>query len=81
MDQSKSMGNGPFVGSTPASSKPYLANGVCKEKPIGFPSNDTSFPSGGSPSLHLPLVVVLNLICLFSESIWFYCFSTEKYCV
>lgn len=62
MDRSKSMGNGPLVGSTPASSKPYLANGVCKEKPIGFPSNDTSFPSGGSPSLHLPLVVVLNLI-------------------
>lgn len=70
-DASKSVENG-AVGSLSASSKPSLANGVCKERPISSPSNDNSIPSGGLPSLHLPVVVVFHLICLFSDSIWFW---------
>ncbi|XP_062020451.1 serine/threonine protein phosphatase 2A 55 kDa regulatory subunit B beta isoform-like isoform X1 [Rosa rugosa] len=57
VDQSKSSGNGPVVDSMPEISKPYLANGVCKDKPISFPSNDSSIPSGGFPSLRMPVVV------------------------
>lgn len=53
-DASKSVENG-AVGSLSASSKPSLANGVCK-RPISSPSNDNSIPSGGLPSLHLPVV-------------------------
>lgn len=71
MDASKSVENG-AVGSLSASSKPSLANGVCKERPISSPSNDNLIPSGGLPSLHLPVVVVFHLICLFSDSIWFW---------
>lgn len=69
MDQSKSLGNGPVVDSTPEISKPYLANGVCKDNHISFPSNDTSIPAGGFASLRMPVVVVLNLVCLFSEAL------------
>ncbi|GKV03552.1 hypothetical protein SLEP1_g15834 [Rubroshorea leprosula] len=54
VDPTKAMGNGPNVGSSVSSSstssKPYTANG-------GYPINDFSFPTGGLPSLHLPVVV------------------------
>ncbi|KAM1118421.1 hypothetical protein ACFX2B_042138 [Malus domestica] len=46
------MENGAVASSMSASSKPYLANGACKDRPVSSPSNDTSFPS-----LHLPVVV------------------------
>ncbi|PPD85071.1 hypothetical protein GOBAR_DD17990 [Gossypium barbadense] len=50
VDSTKAMGNGPIVGSSiSTSSKQYIANGGCT-------SNDFSFPTGGFPSLHLPLV-------------------------
>ncbi|XP_050366627.1 serine/threonine protein phosphatase 2A 55 kDa regulatory subunit B beta isoform-like isoform X2 [Argentina anserina] len=58
VDQSKSLSNGPVVDNTPEISKPYLANGVCKDK--GFPSNDISIPSGCFPSLRMPVVTSLE---------------------
>ncbi|XVF48643.1 hypothetical protein PTKIN_Ptkin03bG0206800 [Pterospermum kingtungense] len=47
----KAMGNGLVVGSSisSTSSKQCIANGQCR-------SNDFSFPAGGFPSLHLPVV-------------------------
>lgn len=62
VDPLKTVGNGPVPDCTPTSSKPYLANGECKERPANYLSNDPSFPSGGFPSLHLPVVVVFMLI-------------------
>ncbi|TYG87249.1 hypothetical protein ES288_A13G198700v1 [Gossypium darwinii] len=60
----KAMGNGPIVGlSISTSSKQYIANGGCT-------SNDFSFPTGGFPSLHLPVVVVVNPECLFVKILW-----------
>lgn len=57
VDPAKAVGNGPVVGSVSTSSKPYLANGGCKERSISYPDNHTSFPSEGYPSLKLPTVV------------------------
>jgi hypothetical protein len=66
MDLSRSVGNGPVVcSSISASSKPCMANGGCDERPFGYSSIDTSLPSGGLPSLRLPMVVVFNLILIF----------------
>ncbi|EXB66883.1 Serine/threonine protein phosphatase 2A 55 kDa regulatory subunit B beta isoform [Morus notabilis] len=56
VDPAKAMGNGPVVGCVSTSSKPYLANGGCKERSISYPTNDTSFPPEGYPSLKLPTV-------------------------
>uniref|UniRef100_A0A2N9F7B6 Serine/threonine-protein phosphatase 2A 55 kDa regulatory subunit B n=1 Tax=Fagus sylvatica TaxID=28930 RepID=A0A2N9F7B6_FAGSY len=57
MDLSRSVGNGPVVcSSISASSKPCMANGGCDERPFGYSSIDTSLPSGGLPSLRLPMV-------------------------
>ncbi|MBA0639008.1 hypothetical protein Goklo_022069, partial [Gossypium klotzschianum] len=62
VDLTKAMGNGPIVGSSiSTSSKQHIANGGCT-------SNDFSFPTGGFPSLHLPVVVVVNPECLFVTS-------------
>jgi hypothetical protein len=67
VDPAKAAGNGPVVGpSIPTSSKPYTANGGCLDKPLGL-SNDFSFPLGGVPSLHLPVVVVFTLIYVFAH--------------
>ncbi|TYH37426.1 hypothetical protein ES332_D12G039200v1 [Gossypium tomentosum] len=70
VDSTKAMGNGPIVGSSiSTSSKQYIANGGCT-------SNDFSFPTGGFPSLHLPVVVVVNPECLFVKILWnqyFFC--------
>ncbi|KAB2068910.1 hypothetical protein ES319_A08G062300v1 [Gossypium barbadense] len=64
VDSTKAMGNGPIVGSSiSTSSKQYIANGGCT-------SNDFSFPTGGFPSLHLPMVVVVNPECLFIKILW-----------
>ncbi|TYH65252.1 hypothetical protein ES332_D06G042400v1 [Gossypium tomentosum] len=64
VDSTKAMGNGPIVGSSiSTSSKQYIANGGCT-------SNDFSFPTGGFPSLHLPVVVVVNPKCLFVKILW-----------
>lgn len=57
VDPAKAVGNGPVVGCVSTSSKPYLANGGCKERSISYPDNHTSFPSEGYPSLKLPTVV------------------------
>lgn len=65
VDPSKAVGNGPVVGCTSTSSRPYLANGGCKERPISYLSNDVSFPPGGFSSLHLPVVVVFMLFYFF----------------
>lgn len=60
VDPAKAVGNGPVVGCVSTSSKPYLANGGCKERSISYPDNHTSFPSEGYPSLKLPTVVVFT---------------------
>ncbi|MBA0657890.1 hypothetical protein Goklo_010147 [Gossypium klotzschianum] len=58
VDSSKAMGNGPIVDSSiSTSSKQFIENGGCIR-------NDFSFPTGGFPSLRLP-VVVSNPECLF----------------
>ncbi|XWS70262.1 hypothetical protein CRYUN_Cryun03dG0033500 [Craigia yunnanensis] len=50
VDSTKAMGNGPIVGSSiSASFKQSISNGGCR-------SSDFSFPTGGFPSLHLPVV-------------------------
>ncbi|XP_022750101.1 serine/threonine protein phosphatase 2A 55 kDa regulatory subunit B beta isoform-like isoform X2 [Durio zibethinus] len=50
VNSTKAMGNGPIVGSSiSTTSKQYIANGGCT-------NNDFSFPTGGFPSLHLPVV-------------------------
>jgi len=56
VDPSKATGNG-CVPSSSASggSKPYLANGALPDKSNSL-INDLSFPPGGVPSLHLPVV-------------------------
>ncbi|GLT97287.1 hypothetical protein SLE2022_148600 [Rubroshorea leprosula] len=54
VDPAKTMENGPDVGSSASSSstssKPYISNGA-------YPINDFSCSTGGSASLHLPVVV------------------------
>ncbi|KAF3447512.1 hypothetical protein FNV43_RR12698 [Rhamnella rubrinervis] len=67
VDPSKAVGNGPVAGCTSSSSKLYLANGGCKERPISYLSNDTSFPSAGFPSLHLPVVVTSHETSLLAR--------------
>ncbi|MBA0594184.1 hypothetical protein Gorai_011099, partial [Gossypium raimondii] len=54
MDSSKAMGNGPIVDSSiSTSSKQFIENG-------GYIRNDFSFPTGGFPSLRLPVVTSLE---------------------
>ncbi|ESW07573.1 hypothetical protein PHAVU_010G141300 [Phaseolus vulgaris] len=53
----KAMGNGSIASSSnSSSSRSFLANGVSPDGPFNYLSNDFSFPSGGIPSLRLPLV-------------------------
>uniref|UniRef100_A0A2P2MMU1 Serine/threonine-protein phosphatase 2A 55 kDa regulatory subunit B n=1 Tax=Rhizophora mucronata TaxID=61149 RepID=A0A2P2MMU1_RHIMU len=60
-DMNVGLGNGSTASSSYSnSSKPYLANGGCLNKPSSLPSNDFAFPPGGIPSLHLPVVVTSN---------------------
>ncbi|KAK1290035.1 Serine/threonine protein phosphatase 2A 55 kDa regulatory subunit B beta isoform [Acorus calamus] len=57
MDSSGYVGNGSIPGpSTSPGSKMNLSNGGCSERPYNNLSNDLSFPPGGFPSLHLPVV-------------------------
>ncbi|KAK1285463.1 Serine/threonine protein phosphatase 2A 55 kDa regulatory subunit B beta isoform [Acorus calamus] len=57
MDPSCSAENGSILSpSTPIDSKMCLANGGCSEKPYNHLNNDFSFPTGGFPSLRLPVV-------------------------
>ncbi|KAJ9179306.1 hypothetical protein P3X46_011114 [Hevea brasiliensis] len=57
VDPSKAVGNGSVASSSNSNStKSYLANGGWPEKSYGYPSNDFTFPPGGIPSLHLPVV-------------------------
>ena len=64
LDPSKAVGNGSVASSSNSTSpKPYLANGGSPDRSYSYLSNDFSFPPGGIPSLRLPTVVVLNLIC------------------
>ncbi|KAA3486571.1 Serine/threonine phosphatase 2A 55 kDa regulatory subunit B beta-like protein [Gossypium australe] len=54
VDSSKAMGNGPIVDSSiSTSSKQFIENGGCIR-------NDFSFPTGGFPSLRLPVVHCLE---------------------
>ncbi|MBA0865211.1 hypothetical protein Goshw_010103 [Gossypium schwendimanii] len=54
VDSSKAMGNGPIVDSSiSTSSKQFIENGGCIR-------NDFSFPTGGFPSLRLPVVTSLE---------------------
>ncbi|KAJ7966449.1 Serine/threonine-protein phosphatase 2A 55 kDa regulatory subunit B [Quillaja saponaria] len=50
---SKTIGNGPIVGSCISSAKSYMENGECN----AIPFSEISAPSGGVPSLHLPVMV------------------------
>lgn len=64
LDPTKAVGNGSLASSSNSSSpKPYLANGGSPDRSYDCPSNDFPFPPGGIPSLHLPVVVVLNPLC------------------
>ncbi|XP_010915316.2 serine/threonine protein phosphatase 2A 55 kDa regulatory subunit B beta isoform isoform X1 [Elaeis guineensis] len=57
MDASQPLGNGSIASSSSASSRVFLPNGGCSESPCSYLSSDFSFPPGGFPSLHLPVVV------------------------
>ncbi|XP_042482822.1 serine/threonine protein phosphatase 2A 55 kDa regulatory subunit B beta isoform-like isoform X2 [Macadamia integrifolia] len=57
VDSSRAAGNGSIAGSSISTTqKPYLANGGCLDKSCSYLSNNFSFPPGGIPSLHLPVV-------------------------
>ncbi|XP_072983417.1 serine/threonine protein phosphatase 2A 55 kDa regulatory subunit B beta isoform-like isoform X2 [Typha latifolia] len=55
-DASQTVGNGSIASSSAISPRVYLPNGGCSERPDNYLSNDFSFPPGGFPSLHLPVV-------------------------
>ncbi|KAG4211676.1 hypothetical protein ERO13_A02G115900v2 [Gossypium hirsutum] len=58
LDPSKAVGNGSIASSSNSSSpKPCLANGSSLDGSYNNLSHDFSFPPGGLPSLHLPVVV------------------------
>ncbi|XP_008793192.1 serine/threonine protein phosphatase 2A 55 kDa regulatory subunit B beta isoform-like isoform X2 [Phoenix dactylifera] len=57
MDDSQVVGNGSVASSSATSPRAYLPNGGCSERPHNYPSSDFSFPPGGFPSLHLPVVM------------------------
>ncbi|PSR96903.1 Serine/threonine protein like [Actinidia chinensis var. chinensis] len=57
IDPSKAVGNGGFASSSvSSSSRSYLVNGGYPDRSSNCLSNDFSFPPGGIPSLHLPVV-------------------------
>ncbi|KAA3457267.1 Serine/threonine phosphatase 2A 55 kDa regulatory subunit B beta-like protein [Gossypium australe] len=57
LDPSKAVGNGSIASSSNSSSpKPCLANGSSLDGSYNSLSHDFSFPPGGLPSLHLPVV-------------------------
>lgn len=60
VDPTKVVGNGSLASSSNSTSSPkqYLANGGYPDR--SCPSNDFPIPAGGIPSLHLPVVFVLN---------------------
>ncbi len=59
LDPSNAVGNGSVASSSNSlSPKPYLANGGSPDRSYSSLSNELSFPPGGIPSLHLPVVVV-----------------------
>lgn len=58
LDPSNAVGNGSVASSSNSlSPKPYLANGGSPDRSYSSLSNELSFPPGGIPSLHLPVVV------------------------
>ncbi|XP_016444925.2 serine/threonine protein phosphatase 2A 55 kDa regulatory subunit B beta isoform isoform X3 [Nicotiana tabacum] len=58
IDPSRAIANGSMPSSSVSSSqKQYLANGCYTDGSSGCLSNDFSFPPGGLPALHLPVVV------------------------
>ena len=67
LDPSKAVGNGSIASSSNSSSpKRCLANGGSPDRSYNYLGNDFSFPPGGLPSLHLPVVVVLYTIILLT---------------
>ncbi|OMO66360.1 Protein phosphatase 2A, regulatory subunit PR55 [Corchorus olitorius] len=60
LDPSKAVGNGSIASSSNSTSpKRCLANGGSPDRSYNYLGNDFSFPTGGIPSLRLPVVVVL----------------------
>ncbi|XXG45917.1 hypothetical protein AAC387_Pa02g0877 [Persea americana] len=57
MDHSQVAGNGGIAGSSASTGQEVrLPNGRCSDRPYNYPSSDSVFPSGGIPSLRLPVV-------------------------
>ncbi|KAJ8755726.1 hypothetical protein K2173_024270 [Erythroxylum novogranatense] len=57
LDPSSAIGNGSAASSSNSNSaRTYLENGGCPDRPYTSLSNDFAFPSGGIPSLRLPMV-------------------------
>ncbi|XP_068647255.1 serine/threonine protein phosphatase 2A 55 kDa regulatory subunit B beta isoform-like isoform X1 [Aristolochia californica] len=66
LDPSQIVGDGNIAGSSAVgSSKTFLPNGGCLERP--YNCNDLSFPPGGIPSLHLPVVVASHETSLIAR--------------
>ncbi|XP_074561527.1 serine/threonine protein phosphatase 2A 55 kDa regulatory subunit B beta isoform-like isoform X1 [Curcuma longa] len=59
--------NGSIASSSSSTSTSYLPNGACAEIPHNHLSNDLSYPSGGSASLRLPVVVTSQDTCLIAR--------------
>lgn len=67
VEPSKAVANGSVASSSNSPSpKPFLANGGYSDGSYSYLSNEYSFPSGGIPSLRLPVVAILNLVFSFS---------------
>ncbi|OAY84428.1 serine/threonine protein phosphatase 2A 55 kDa regulatory subunit B beta isoform-like isoform X2 [Ananas comosus] len=56
IDASQAVGNGRIARSSTNGPTTNLLNGGCSERPYNYLNNDFSFPSGGFPSLRLPVV-------------------------
>lgn len=60
---SEHVGDGFLATSSTVSSRVHMPNGGSSERRHSYLSNDFSFPPGGFPSLRLPMVGVLSLVC------------------
>ncbi|KAK4740489.1 hypothetical protein SAY87_032255 [Trapa incisa] len=62
VDPSTSISNGSVASSSSSGNlRAYVENGLPSERSFSYLSNDFSFPSGGIPSLHLPVVTCHEL--------------------
>lgn len=67
VDPSKAVGNGTVGTSSNSSTKQYVANGGYLDRSYNYLNNDFSFPPGGIPSLHLPVVVTSHETSLMAR--------------